>query len=399
MLISAGTRKGNTMTTIYTESARGGVKARRLFASAMAAVMLAGTVMSGQAAAATPPVFPNNIVIFPERDFLSLEGYQDKVGQQATITVLRGGEVSGRATGTIAAGDPALEVNHPGGVCWNGEIAPGIEVTPNIKPGDTVRVRFADGTIDSARTQNARVTGFRSVGSNQLVVDGRVGAAVNKAFMEQRIVAPDLKETDVGRRDIRAPQRPGPYTSTLAFPTASTFRATYTFNTDADTTAAEATQMRDIAAQGQMRVLAWMDEDPSGEREGLTIYEFEEIGGPGMGGCPAGPENTAPLAPRNVTATAGDASANVSWSDASTIPDGAAITGYRVIATDLSNGVSTSARFADTASATESGTVQNLINGREYRIVVRATSAAGPGKAAAAPDTVTPQAAPAQPAA
>ncbi len=343
------------------------------------------------AQAATPPTAPNNIVIFPERDFLSLEGYQDKVGQKATITVLRKGEVSGKATGTIAAGDPALEVNHPGGVCWNGEIAPGIKVTPNIKPGDLVRVKFADGTTDSARTQNARVTNFKKVGDNKLVVNGRVAAGLNKSFMEQRIVAPDLTATDVGRRDIRAPGRPGPYTSTLNFPTATSFKATYTFNTDANTTAAEVTQMRDIAAEGQMRVLAWMAEDAEANRQGLTIYEFGEVGGPGMGGCPAGPENTAPLAAQDVTARAGDSSATANWTDAKVIPDGSPITGYRVTATDTVNKTTTSARFGADAN---SGTVQNLINGRTYKITVRATSAAGAGQNSAAPNTVTPQAAP-----
>ena len=53
--------------------------------------------------AATPPVPPNNIVIFPDRDFVVLEGYQSQVGQTATITVTRGGVISGQAQGTIAA--------------------------------------------------------------------------------------------------------------------------------------------------------------------------------------------------------------------------------------------------------------------------------------------------------
>lgn len=83
--------------------------------------ILASTLAPGGAApafAATPPVAPDNIVIFPDRDFVTLEGYAAHVGQTATITVTRGGVVSGMAQGTIGAGDPALEVNHPGGVAW-----------------------------------------------------------------------------------------------------------------------------------------------------------------------------------------------------------------------------------------------------------------------------------------
>ena len=35
--------------------------------------------------------------------------------------------------------------------------------------------------------------------------------------------------------------------------------------------------------------MAWQEEDADGNRQGLTIAEFGEAGGPGMGGCPAGP--------------------------------------------------------------------------------------------------------------
>ena len=35
--------------------------------------------------------------------------------------------------------------------------------------------------------------------------------------------------------------------------------------------------------------MAWQVEDADANRQGLTIAEFGELGGPGMGGCPAGP--------------------------------------------------------------------------------------------------------------
>jgi hypothetical protein len=34
-------------------------------------------------AAAAVPAFPNNIVVFPDRDFVTIEGYQDRIGQEA----------------------------------------------------------------------------------------------------------------------------------------------------------------------------------------------------------------------------------------------------------------------------------------------------------------------------
>ena len=38
-------------------------------------------------------------------------------------------------------------------------------------------------------------------------------------------------------------------------------------------------------------------EDADGNRQGLTIAEFGELGGPGMGGCPTGPaDSVAPKA-------------------------------------------------------------------------------------------------------
>ena len=70
--------------------------------------------MPGLAAAAVP-TFPDNLVVFPDRDFVTIEGYQDHVGQTATVEVLRGGQVVGSAQGVVEAGDVAFEVNHPEG--------------------------------------------------------------------------------------------------------------------------------------------------------------------------------------------------------------------------------------------------------------------------------------------
>ncbi|MGH3336202.1 MAG: fibronectin type III domain-containing protein, partial [Nocardioides sp.] len=326
-------------------------------------------VIAGQAVqAADPPAAPNNIVVFPQRDFVTIEGYQGRVGQQATVTVTRNGVETSRAVGRVAAGDVALEINHPGGVCWQG-------VTPDIKPGDVVRVSFPGGASDSTRTQRPEVTpqadgaGFRKVGAFDLVVEGTRGA-VPLSRIEQRIINPDMDPTDVGRRDIRAPSRPGPYTSTLTAPTSTTFRATYHFVTDGDTTAAEATEMRDLAAEGQMRALSWQV-TAGDDRQGLTISEFGELGGPGFGGCPLGPSTAAPNAPTGVTATAGNQSATASWNPATTIPDGSPIVGYKVTAVNTTSNVETSVNVPSCTTAC-TATVPNLTNGATYRIQVRA---------------------------
>ena len=41
-------------------------------------------------------------------------------------------------------------------------------------------------------------------------------------------------------------------------------------------------------------MMSWQLEDADGNRQGLTIAEFGELGGPGMGGCPARPDRRRP---------------------------------------------------------------------------------------------------------
>ena len=98
---------------------------------------------------------PNNLVVFPDRDFLAVEGYQDRVGQTALIEVTRGGEVVGSAKATIAEGDPAIEVNHPGGACWGA--GTDLNVTPDIRAGDKVSIRFPDEFVEDTIVQDAAV--------------------------------------------------------------------------------------------------------------------------------------------------------------------------------------------------------------------------------------------------
>jgi hypothetical protein len=56
-----------------------------------------------------------NTAAFPNRDFITLEGYQSRVGQKFLLQALRKGKLIGNAIGTIKAGDVAAEINHPGG--------------------------------------------------------------------------------------------------------------------------------------------------------------------------------------------------------------------------------------------------------------------------------------------
>ena len=148
--------------------------------------------------------------------------------------------------------------------------------------------------------------------------------------------------------------------------------------------------MRDLAAEGQMRALSWQVTDAADNRQGLTIAEFGELGGPGMGGCPQGPSTAAPNAPTGVTATAGNQSATASWNPATTIPDGSPIIGYKVTAVNTTSNVETSVNVPPCTTAC-TATVPNLTNGATYRIQVRALSEAGGlSRPGTAPGTLSP---------
>jgi hypothetical protein len=280
------------------------------------------------AASAAVPTFPDNIVVFPNRDFVTLEGYQDHLGQTGTVEVKRAGKIIGSAEGVVAAGDVAFEVNHPGGYCWGAGTGP--NVTPDILPGDVVSLRFGATAAGETTVQDAYVTGDSTLSGTTLTVKGHIGAGVNPAQLEQRIIEPALRDTTVARRDIRAipgPLTPAPkggYTSGLDV-AGDTFTATYNFD---DAATAE------IAANAGLgeRAMAWEFEDADANRQGLTIAEYGEPGGPGMGGCPNGPLQSGPPAPSGITAAKVSGGIKLNWTPAEAIPGTPAITGYRAVA-------------------------------------------------------------------
>src|ERR671920_797304 len=81
------------------------------------------------------------------------------------------------------------------------------------------------------------------------------------------------------------PAPKGGYSSSLTLG-GGTFTAVYVFDSADAAKVAASTQVE--------RFMSWQVEDAQGNRQGLTISEFGESGGPGMGGCPAGPADVAP---------------------------------------------------------------------------------------------------------
>ena len=273
---------------------------------ATAVLLPLGTVSA--TAAIEPVALPLGITLFPERDFLGVEGFSGDA--PVTINVYRDGVKVGTAHGTPlpdAETGTLLEVNHPGGVCWSG-------VTPDLLPGDRVEVvsdtAGPDGEPVGAFSNLMDVSAEAAIASDldgdgvkdDIVVHGTATAAdgtkMDPTLMEQRIVAPDLKEIPaIDRRDIRALFTGGiadgvPSTGDIewddpADPLDTSWTATYT-DIGADVV--------QIAVAGQTRALAWERTDVLDNRIGMTIFEADEIGGPGFGGCP-------PLASDAVTGT------------------------------------------------------------------------------------------------
>ena len=134
--------------------------------------------------------------------------------------------------------------------------------------------------------------------------------------------------------------------------------------------------MAKIASQADLgeRAMSWQDEDADGNRQGLTIAEFGEAGGPGMGGCPAGPTNQAP-SPGNYSAIRNVAMDKyaVSWTPATATPTGADVTGYSVEAVEKTTGAVVGIR----TGADVSKTTLTVLSGGDYTIEVRALTVTG----------------------
>jgi hypothetical protein len=381
-------------------------KAGVIAALGVASLGTAGTIV----ASAAVPEFPNNLVVFPNRDFITVEGFQDHVGETALVEVTRGDKVIGSAKAVVAAGDVAFEINHPGGVCWGNETTH--QVTPDIKGGDKVSIKFAGDPAGDTTVQDVYVGSTNYVpGATEFTVTGHIGAGVSPTQLEQRIVNPDLTDTAVGRRDIRAtlgPLTPAPkggYSSSLSV-TGETFTATYDFGADG------ADMARTAATGGGERIMAWEFEDADANRQGLTIAEAGEPGGPGMGGCPAGPTDQGAPKPGAAAAlrSKDGTSIQVDWTPATAQPGAADVTGYSVVAIGTANADGVKAQVGNVTPAAATGTsISGLDARKDYMVEVR--SMAGPKMSDAfevelkappadptAGDTVPPTAATADPA-
>jgi Fibronectin type III domain len=124
--------------------------------------------------------------------------------------------------------------------------------------------------------------------------------------------------------------------------------------------------------------MAWQEQDTDGNRQGLTIAEFGELGGPGFGRCPAGPgQQPAPAGSAAFVRAADRTSAKVTWTPATPQPGAADVTGYSVEALGASVSSTTNQRSGLTrrtpADAT-TATITNLDPADDYTIEVRSVT-------------------------
>jgi hypothetical protein len=284
---SARTRTAGTPTHVVITSGtparrgRRGSRTARLAALGGAVLTLAAVPSGASAAIVEPPPTPHLFTVFPDRDFVSVEGFDP--GESLSVRVLRNGVQIGSATGE--AGDEGIfEVNHPGGACWIGS-------TPNIMAQDKVIVAPTGSPADVGEaTTAADLHASAAVEeAGRIVIRGTArnadGSAMDLALIEQRIVNPAFRDVGLPKRDIRAVSD-GSGEGTLTRdpvgvdnPDGAKWTAIYSGLTAAQ---------RRAALAGQTRVLGWQATDAAGERLGMTIHEVGELGGPGFGGCPQG---------------------------------------------------------------------------------------------------------------
>src|SRR4051812_35118874 len=252
-------------------------RARKMAFGAAGTLLLSG-IIAAPTMAAEPPAPGHQIISFPQRDFVSAEGYAE--GVDAYVEVRRAGAAIAVSTPIQPQDDPGttgfdgiVEVNHPGGGCWS--TATG---TPDIQPGDKIRVfqEKADPNTPGATipvaddtTTTAAVTAGRPVGAGlkvtikgtaqQLDLNGVPnGVQIPLDQIEQRLINKD-KFGFNGRRDLRAP-RDGSLQYDSA--TATTWTATYTLKSTADVPKVNAAESR----------VLWLGSNPGAGTE-LTIYE------------------------------------------------------------------------------------------------------------------------------
>ena len=232
-----------------------------------------------------PVADPHVVTVFTARDMVSAEGYADT--DRPTIQVLRGGAVIGTASNLVPVAG-IVEVNHAGGGCWEG-------VTPDIRPGDVIRVLTAPDVGEQTFTGNVSVTQpATKVDAGTVVMKGTAvapgGGQLPADQIEARIVAGNQAFALNGRRTLRA-SAPGAGDDgviTYDGPGLTTWTATWTGLTGVGADGLSDADRAASPTNSESRGM-WLGRNPELLTE-VTIFEYGAAGGPAVPDC------TAPLA-------------------------------------------------------------------------------------------------------
>ena len=224
-----------------------------------APVRPAANLLPDAGAGVGAPSAPHSLIVFPSRDFVSADGYTP--GDTVSFSVFRNGAFVGQSDNITVGADGLAEVNHPGGGCWLENTQ-----TPNIRPGDVVRITNL-GTHTAEETTVANVTAGKptSPSAGSVVVTGTAfnqdGTPMDLAQVSERLVNPAKFAN--GKRTLRATVAPAAGQGTLtAGATPGSWVATYTGLSSTDVTKALAAESR----------VLWLGPDPAAGTQ-LTIYE------------------------------------------------------------------------------------------------------------------------------
>src|SRR4051812_45209639 len=237
-----------------------------------AAALSATAALAVPAGAAPPPPPGHTLISFTQRDFVSDQGFSLSDGP-VIVNVIRNGAIIATSTPVTPADDPKttgvfdglVEVNHPGGGCW-------VTSTPDILPGDTIRMTTKSGTGFSEDTTTAYVTAEPAElgAGSTVVVHGTAQAAAGGPLpidqIEQRIVANKQAFDANGRRTLRATSAGVDGTLRYDAPGSTSWTATYTGLSVHDVDMAA-----NPALNNETRIL-WLGADPVAATE-QTIFE------------------------------------------------------------------------------------------------------------------------------
>jgi hypothetical protein len=159
-------------------------RGRRLVAGAKTALLTgacataAGALLAGPALASPTPEGGvrdgNHIVVVPNIDLVGAFGDSYQVGEEMTIDVIRGGNTIASVTAPAydVEGEPGLEINHgPEGLVRPGDCFE--QVTPDVRPGDRIRVTDSSGGVDQAMVDDISIDSVADdPASNDVLVRG-----------------------------------------------------------------------------------------------------------------------------------------------------------------------------------------------------------------------------------